>query len=397
MDVSIFVYIVLTALVTGLGLLVQKEQSHRDVQAGCSGSSRRLQMPSITRLEAWNRALICMVFLLLFGVSACRIAVGNDYWVYRADFLLILQNRHVAFEPGFIWVVKALQAVLNYDQYLPIFALFSFFTVYFLVKALADQSEWFGFSVFLLMTAGYYFSGLNSVRYYLVLAIALYSIRYVLEGRYLHFIALICVAALFHKSVLVVIPLYLLAQIRLKKFHLLLLGIGCGSLVAIPGFYRRIIFTIYPFYEGSMFDTGETSLTNIAKGVAVLVMGLIYYRSILCCDDVDPEGAKRLRFYFHCNLYALLLYVFASFIPEISRIGYYLNITQILFLPALLRRIYEAGKVSTTGGAFLCGKKWATLWTVAIALAFLLYFALFLRSAYRVDVRLLPYRNRIFQ
>ncbi len=385
-------------------------------------------MPAITRMEAWNRGLICMVFLLLFGVSACRIAVGNDYWVYRADFLLILQNRHVAFEPGFIWVVKVLQAVLNYDQYLPIFAFFSFFTVFFLVKALADQSEWFGFSVFLLMTAGYYFSGLNSVRYYLVLAIALYSIRYVLEGRYLHFVALICVAALFHKSVLVVIPLYLLAQIRLKKFHLILLGIGCGSLVAIPGFYRRIIFFFYPFYEGSMFDTGATSLTNIAKGVAVLVMGLIYYRSIICCDDVDPEGAKRLRLYFHCNLYALLLYVFASFIPEISRIGYYLNITQILLLPALLRRIYEEGNITvtsdeethpvlsaseikpeeagmekekregkTSGGVPLCGRKWAILWTIAIALAFLLYFAMFLRSAYSVDVRLLPYRNWIFQ
>ena len=373
MEISIIVYLLLTVLVTGLGMLVyagEKEQLHT-----LSGK-RLLTMPEPTRQQAWNKALVLMVFVLLFGVSACRIAVGNDYWVYRADFLLIEQNRHVAFEPGFIFVVKILQAILNYDQYLPIFAFFAFFTALFFVRGLEQQSDFFGYSVFLLMTAGYYFSSLNSVRYYLVLAIALYSMKYVLDGRYLHFILLICVAALFHKSVLVVIPFYLLANVKWKRIHLILPVIVCASLVAVPGVYRRIIFTFYPYYEGSMFDTGATSLTNIAKGVAVLIMSLIYYRSIIRED-------KRLRFYFNCNFFALLLYVFASFIPEISRIGYYLNITHILFLPALLVRIKD--------------RKQRIFWTCAITLAFLAYFAMFLKSAYSVDVRILPYRNWIFQ
>ncbi len=381
MEISISVYLLLTVLVTALGMLVyagEKEQLHTLPE------KRLLTMPAPTRQQAWNKALVLMVFVLLFGVSACRIAVGNDYWVYRADFLLIEQNRHVAFEPGFIYVVKALHAVLNHDQYLPIFAFFAFFTVLFFVRALEDQSEWFGYSVFLLMTAGYYFSSLNSVRYYLVLAIALYSMKYVLDGRYVHFVLLICVAALFHKSVLVVIPLYLLANVKWKRIHLILPVIFCASLVAVPGVYRKIIFTFYPFYEGSMFDTGATSLTNIAKGVAVLIMGLIYYRSIIAeGEDTNEKASARLRFYFNCNFFALLLYVFASFIPEISRIGYYLNITHILFLPALLVRIKD--------------RKQKIFWTTAITLAFLAYFALFLKNAYSVDIRILPYRNWIFQ
>ncbi len=391
MEISISVYLLLTVLVTALGMLVLRggtltdDGSAENLQLHSEMQPRRLlDLPAVTRQQAWNKALILMVFILLFGVSACRIAVGNDYWVYRADFLLIEQDRHVAFEPGFIFVVKALQAVLNHDQYLPIFAFFAFFTVLFFVRALEDQSEWFGYSVFLLMTAGYYFSSLNSVRYYLVLAIALYSMKYVLEGRYLHFILLICMAALFHKSVLVVIPLYLLANVKWKRIHLILPVIFCVSLVALPGVYRRIIFTFYPYYEGSMFDTGATSLTNIAKGIAVLIMGLIYYRSIIAeGEDTDGKTSAKLRFYFNCNFFALLLYVFASFIPEISRIGYYLNITHILFLPALIVRIKE--------------KKQRIFWTCAITLAFLAYFALFLKSAYSVDVRILPYRNWIFQ
>ena len=400
MEISISVYLLLTVLVTALGMLVLR---------GCDGTlgageeadqgqlnKRLLTIPAVTRQQAWNKGLILMVFVLLFGVSACRIAVGNDYWVYRADFLLIEQDRHVAFEPGFIWIVKALQAILNHDQYLPIFAFFAFFTVLFFVRALEDQSEWFGYSVFLLMTAGYYFSSLNSVRYYLVLAIALYSMKYVLDGKYVHFILLICAAALFHKSVLVVIPLYLLANVKWKRIHLILPVIFCISLVALPGVYRRIIFTFYPYYEGSMFDTGATSLTNIAKGVAVLIMGLIYYRRAIDPiatgsgqrSEAEEKASARLRFYFNCNFFALLLYIFASFIPEISRIGYYLNITHILFLPALLRRLPSETKWE---------KRIRIFWMLAITLAFLAYFALFLKSAYSVDVRILPYRNWIFQ
>ena len=323
-----------------------------------------------------NRILICAVFLLLFAVSACRIAVGNDYWVYRSDFLLIEQNRHVSFEFGFVWVVRFLQSMLNHDQYLPVFAVFSFFTVLFFVRGMADLSEQFCFTVFLLMTGGYYFSSLNSVRYYLVLAIAMYSIKYVLQDEWGKFILWILIAAAFHKSVLVVIPLYFLASREWKKRHMLLLAAGCASLLLFQDFYRRIIFYFYPFYEGSMFDTGETSLTNIARCAAVFVLSLLYYRQAI-------RGDKKNRFYFYCNLGALVLYVFASFIPEISRIGYYLNIMNIFLIPGIIVKIPE--------------KRQRILWTALAATAYLAYFALFLRSAYSTDIRLLPYRNWIFQ
>ena len=365
-DKSIFIYLIVTVLTVFLAWHVNLPMAR---------NYSRSKYP-ITRQHSFNLVLVISVFLLLFAVSACRIAVGNDYWVYRSDFLLIQQNRHVAFEFGFVWVVRALQAMLNYDQYLPIFAFFSFFTVLFFVRGIYDQSEQFCYSIYLLMTAGYYFSSLNSVRYYLVLSIALYSIKYVLSGEWGKFILWICVGACFHKSVLVVIPLYFLASRAWKKWHMLLLAAGCASLLLFQDFYRKIIFFFYPFYEGSMFDTGETSITNILKCVAILVLSLLYYK-----QAIKDHPAN--RFYFYCNLGALVLYTFASFIPEISRIGFYLNITNIFLVPGVLIRIPD--------------KKQRIFWTVMVGLAFLGYFVLFLRSAYSTDIRILPYRNWIFQ
>lgn len=379
MEYSIFIYLILTVLVVALGWFV-------NLTAAGAGNLRygyekglkdsRGKYAGVTRQQMLNRILIMAVFLLLFAVSACRIAVGNDYWVYRSDFLLIEQNRHVSFEFGFVWTVRFLQSMLDHDQYLPIFAVFSFFTVLFFVRGMADLSEQFCFTVFLMMTGGYYFSSLNSVRYYLVLAIAMYSIKYVLREEWGKFVLWILIAAAFHKSVLVVIPLYFLASREWKKWHMLLLAAGCASLLLFQDFYRKIIFYFYPFYEGSMFDTGETSLTNIAKCAAVLVLSLLYYKKTI-------RGDKKNRFCFYCNLGALVLYVFASFIPEISRIGYYLNITNIFLIPGIIVKMPE--------------KKERIVWTALVAAAYLAYFALFLRSAYSTDIRLLPYRNWIFQ
>ena len=379
MDYSIFIYLILTVLVVALGWFVNLAAAgagdlRYDYGKGLKDSCGKFA--GVTRQQMLNRILIMAVFLLLFAVSACRIAVGNDYWVYRSDFLLIEQNRHVSFEFGFVWTVRFLQSMLDHDQYLPIFAVFSLFTVMFFVRGMADLSDQFCFTIFLMMTGGYYFSSLNSVRYYLVLAIAMYSIKYVLRGEWGKFVFWILIAAAFHKSVLVVIPLYFLASREWKKRHMLLLAAGCASLLLFQDFYRRIIFYFYPFYEGSMFDTGETSLTNIAKCAAVLVLSLLYYKRTI-------QGDKNNRFYFYCNLGALVLYVFASFIPEISRIGYYLNITNIFLIPGIIVK--------------MPGKREKILWTVLVVTAYLAYFALFLRSAYSTDIRLLPYRNWIFQ
>ncbi len=371
------VYLILTALVVALGMGAGKCD---DVKLHMLPRQEQfLPKRRMTRQQAFRIVLMAAVFCLLAGVSACRIAVGNDYWVYRFQFNLIMQGRHVSYEPGFNLVVWVLQSLFGYDNYLVVFGFFSIATCFFLVKALYDQAEVPAAGIFLLMTGGYYFSSLNSVRYYFVLAIALYAMKYVLQKRYLIFIAWIVFAAFFHKSILVVIPLYLLAawlsEKEIRKWMYVAAGIFLISLIACRNVYREIIFFFYPFYEGSAFDKVDISYTNIAKCAGTLFLCFLYYKSGI------KEHAQN-RFYFFLNLMGTAVYTFGSFIPEVSRIGFYLIVTQIFLLPGVLCRIEN--------------KKWRVFWSAGVALAFLGYFALFLRSAYSVDIRLLPYRNWIF-
>ncbi len=375
MEGSVFVYILLTAVTVGLALCVD----NREYVPGILRGGREPGSCPCTRQQARNRIAAVAVYCLLTGVSACRIAVGNDYWVYRDNFKLIMQGRHVSSEFGFNQIVKWIEGFFGYDEYLYVFAFFSIVTVFFFVKALYDQGSYFAFSLYLLMTGGYYFNSLNSVRYYLALAAALFSMKYVIRGEYGKFILVILAGAMFHKSVLLVIPVYLaarfLAAAPLKRWHYAVGGILLGSLFFARDLYKEVIFYFYPFYRDSAFDTGEISYSNILKCLCVLALCLICYRRSL---RGNPTG----RFYFFLNLFGLAVYSCGSFIPEVSRVGYYMIISQVFLIPELvegmpggwLQRFCRAGVVCAFGG----------------------YFFLLLRGMYATDIRLLPYLNWIF-
>ncbi len=354
-----WIYVLLTVIVVLLGMMVKcnyREQMH-------------------SRGQMLNRVILVAVFLLLFAVSACRIAVGNDYWVYRYQFLLIAQERHVSYEIGFQAVVYLMQLIFGYDNYLPIFGLFSFLTVYFFVRAVYDQADHFAFSLFLLMTGGYYFMSFDNVRYYFAVSIALYAIKYVLSKNYWKFILWILVGSLFHKTILIVIPVYFIAQIVWKKKNVWLIPACAIGLLAGKEVLKFVIFKFYPYYQGSVFEGTNVSYANIAKCGAVLVFALIYYKSLIAKN-------KKLNLYFNLNLGAFLLYSFASYIPELSRICYYMMIGQIFLIPGVIVRIE---------------KKWQKImWTVLIGLAFAAYFYIFLKKSYATEIRLLPYLNWIF-
>lgn len=376
MESSALVYVALTVVTVALGLFVDnREYVPLYIQGGRPFGRRTC----CDRQQARNRVAVFAIYCLLTGVSACRIAVGNDYWVYRDNFKLIAQGRHVSSEIGFNYIVKWLQQLFGYDNYLPVFALFSIVTVFFFVKALHDQGSCFAFSLFLLMTGGYYFNSLNSVRYYLVLAVALFSMKYVLRGEYGKFVLWILAGAMFHKSVLLVIPVYLaarfLAAARLRKWHYALGAVFIATLIFGQNLYREIVFYFYPFYRDSIFDNGKVSYANILKCVCVLLLSLICYRQSLQKDLTN-------RFYFFLNLFGLTAYCCGSFIPEVSRIGYYMIVGQIFLLPRLL------GEMKT---GWL--KRLAFAGVIA---AFCAYFMLLLRGMYAVDIRLLPYLNWIF-
>ena len=126
---------------------------------------------------------------------------------------------------------------------------------------------------------------------------------------------------------------------------------------------------------------------SLNAAVAVLsffVYGCQFEPVILCLiywkDSIRDD--RRNRYYFYLNLAGLVLYTCGSFIPEVSRVAYYLIQSQIFLIPGVL---WNAKK-----GWF------RNLCIVGVIAAYLLYFVMLLRGMYDVEIRLLPYLNWIF-
>ncbi|MCM1103125.1 MAG: EpsG family protein [Clostridium sp.] len=355
------VYIVLLLVTTSAAFFVVKPQA-----LPARGMSRRMFL---------NRIGLCAVFLLLFAVSAARYYVGNDYGRYEEYFYNIWYGYVVPTERGFNVLVKCLQTLFGKDNYLFLFAFFAFVTVFFSLKALYTLSASFVFSFYLFMAFGYYYQSLNTVRYYVAVAFALCAIPYLFRKNYVKFILTVLVGALIHKSALIVLPVYLLADCHWKRWQTVLLTVFAASGFVFGDVYLKLILYLYPTYRNTMYLEGGTSYVNIARCAMVLLFCLLVYRDAI-------QNNRQMLFYFRLNVAALLLYLCGSFLPEVSRIGTYMTVTQVFLLPGAALGIAD--------------KKKQRIAVVGVTVFGAIYFAAFLYKAYDELVKLLPYHTWLF-
>ena len=335
-----------------------------------------------TRRQALSGACLVAIFVILFALAAMRINVGNDYKNYAITAHEVWVDGYVVTEPGFNLLVKVLYTLAGWENYVLLFAVFAFVTIFLYMKIAYEQSYSFALAFFLFMMLGMYFRTFNTVRYYFVLAVALYALRYVVNKQYIRFLLCILAASFFHKSVLVVIPIYLAAVYVSKKWHYIALGI-CGFIFLLAkDLVMKIALILYPSYENTSYInevgilSGWISNANgIIRCLLVLVLCLIFYK-----DALEDNRANKV--YFNLNVFAVILYVFGVYLPLLSRFTYYLMGPQILLIPGVISCIKDEKK-----------KKWVTAIVLTIGI---LYFVLFMRGAYEEGLRILPYKSWIF-
>ena len=330
------------------------------------------------RQEMLNRAMLVGIFLVLFGLSAMRVGIGNDYWTYRYGFIDIYRNdTKVSYEIGFRAFVLLMQKIVGLDNYVPIFGVMAFATCALFLKGIYDTSDMFVMSFFLFMTNGFYFMSFSNVRYYFVLALVVYSMKFLFEKRFIPFVLIIVFAAFFHMTALLVIPAYFIAYyLKWSKKTYWLIPTVCVFLVLARFPIRKLLFVFYPYYEGdAILDVTNISYVNIAKCAAILVLCLIFYKSTI-------RGNAKAEMFFNLNLFALVLYSCATYVPELSRVCYYLIIGQIFLIPIVLTGIKS--------------KKWRIVFTTAVGIAYAGYFLIFLKQGYDPVIQILPYFSWYF-
>lgn len=386
--------------------------------AGVNGTEK---LPRGTRGRELGRSCQFLIFLMLTVPAVLRQETGNDYLRYVEFFHLASIDAYVPTEPGFNVLVKFIYNLCGYENYLLVFAVFSVLTIFFFLAAIRQQAENYAFSFFLFMTFGYYFRSFNTMRYYFALALVIVSMTYFIRRNYAAFLLLVLLAALFHKSALIVLILYPLA-VHVWKIWQILVGIAAGA--AVLFFHEpvlQLLVDLYPTWE----DTGDLaagttiSWVNIARCAAVLVLCAVVVRvsenqsggkketapagtsqtgTEKMSETVEEErsiralltdrsvSGRQIRMYVNGTAIGLWIYLFCWFVPEVSRICYYLVFGQIFLIPILLERIPEEEE----------RPELRRLLSILVIAAAVFYFAFFLHSAYGDTAKLLPYKTFLF-
>lgn len=361
-------YLLISAAAVAAAAIVNKTEG---MQAGSRGSLLR-------------RSCLFLIALILMVPAILRQETGNDYLRYVEFFHLASIDAYVPTEAGFNWLAKAVYGLCGYENYLLLFAIYAVMTILVMLTVIRQQAENFCFSFFLFMMFGYYFQSFNTMRYYFALSLSLLAMTCLLRRKYAGFVILVLLAALFHKTALITLLLYPVAACRWKKRELAA-GVALGlAVLLLHEKAMELLLSLYPSWEGTVDLAAGTSISwvNIAKCLAVLLLAY-YVRA-----DEDPETfrGRQLVMYRNSAYIGLLLYVFGWFIPEVSRICYYLTFTQIFYLPMLLSGLPETER----------GRRQKKLLTILVIAAALVFFALFLRTAYRDTIKILPYKSFLF-
>ncbi len=331
--------------------------------------------------ELANKIRLTIIFCILFIPSALRIYTGNDYRTYIYHFHDSYRDIFVVTEAGFNVVAKYVYMFFDEEYFLVLFAIFAFVTILFFLKALYEQSTDFGMSFMLFMAYGLYFQTYNTVRYYMALAIVFYAMRFVRDRQYVKFLLAVLFAALFHKTAVAVLLIYPVCRMRWQIYHYMLILIAGISGLVFKSQYMELFVRLYPSYknEPEYLASGGMSLINIIRVVVVLVFAIVIM--VLCKKKWEKN--ETAVFYFQMNVAALVLYLCFSFVPFLSRLGYYLIISQVLLIPELLKM--------SEGLEFKFNINLKKLLAAGVTFCAIAYFAMFMYKATAENVKILPY------
>lgn len=292
------------------------------------GNDNVLSSAKSASRSVMKKFFVLMSFFSLFFVSAIRYNVGTDYPTYFNLFTWIYEKRANYVEVGYRLLNLLIHYFTNNPQW--IFVITSFIILIFFYLTVCKYSSDKCLSIFLFITMGFYFYSLNLIRQYIAVSISFYAQKFIRKNEFISFLFLIIFACLFHKSVLIMIPLYFMLRLRLKLSYYIVLQVFAIVLTLFHKPVLNLMFNfIYSGYAESHFMEYHFSTYNIIVSFMLTFGCLIYYKKMMLKRDSV--------ILINASIFTLILYLMFGWLGIfVSRISVYLSVYHILTIPEII-------------------------------------------------------------
>ena len=287
-----------------------------------------------------NKYIQRTAYVILFLFAALRFMYGNDYYNYYRWF----NHIHAGGESGF--KTEVLYNLLN--RYLPSFpvlvalssALLILVVYRLITKNLPTRYAWIGICIFVISPA-LFLMNLSALRQSMATCFFVIAINCACRKKYLWYLVMVIVAALLHKSAILLLPFCLIANDKpVKNWVCWVILLGTAFLLMTSGVLLKLVVWVAEWFNDKNYIyMAEQDMQNSIR--ATLLTSVFYFYVLFNL----PKLKGRALVYAKIYVVSPLLGVLAREISMLTRLQMYFDIFAIVTLPSIFMAVQSKGPV----------------------------------------------------
>jgi len=276
---------------------------------------------------------------ILIFFSALRGDFTSDYFSYISffdyvkglDFAYIWNNSFYN-EKGFVFLNKILSLISTNNLVIIIFM--SILTILSFCFKLKKHSPTLWLSILIFVSIGNFYDSFNVSRQIMAASIVFLGSDYLFEGKFFKYSIFVLIAALFHRTAILMIPLYFLIRIKISfKNIILLIVLGTAAFFALP---QLILLAqrIFPSYQDYSYGMSGGNFKWLIAPISLLIFVIYSIVFKRANSFVINDGINNVLM--NCLIIYVIFTIFGMQVPMITRISTYLQPFSWILIPKLL-------------------------------------------------------------
>lgn len=285
-----------------------------------------------------NLIFLSLSFLQLFLISTFRFDIGYDYQMYFEGFIRMGME-------GFD-TIKYMDWEIGFNIYTKLIAMFTTNEkVFFAITALIClvPTAWFIFknsknvwlSTLLYINLSFFYCSMNFLRQSIAISILLFAWHFLKKKKFIPFAIILVIASLFHVTVLIMLPMYFLVNMKPSLKTVL---IYCYALlfffISSSGFINLITDIFHAEYKESQFITQGLPFIYSIIPVLFVVAATLFAKELM---KINPNN----KYLINILYFAAFWMVIMSKHSLLERFSYYPYIFMIVLVPDIIEAIRD--------------------------------------------------------
>lgn len=302
-------------------------------------AARYFSVPSAVSLSTIvpNRFLVIIAALTLAMVSGLRSNIGDTYFYMHSytvgDFSwqAIANSNDIGFN-----IFQMLLKQLSDDPQILVFTT-GVITNLLIVLVMYNYTRLFELSVFLYITTGTFTVSMNGIRQFLAAAIVFAATKFLFEGRWKSYMAIVVFASFFHQSALIMLPMYFIA--RRKAWTRMTAILVSLAVLIVAGFneFSALLFTAIKDSNYAAYESFDEGGANVLRAIVWIIPVIIAYFG----RDKLRELFPKADIIVNISLVGVILMIISTQNWIFARMAIYFNLYQLILIAWLIKVFRE--------------------------------------------------------